>query len=398
MKKIGLLVLFPVAVAMTCLLFLIRPVNAIAFPPKKTPAVKGDVRYMDLFRDKPQFEDLFLAGNDSVATIFLLGSSELTDATEATPYFFITDHFVNTKLIGVGHAGNQCFSIFSQLLAHESELENTPIVIILSPGWFQSDDAKGTASPIFLEYNSDVFLNSIVNNTSASDAVFRKYEARRIADLYTEIVNPDLTTKLLFFEHQSTKSVVHKAAYSPFILIDKALNDLKFKLLHTQRSTPKVKHKAIVPESIVIDWDSLYKTSRDTMLARSNNNSWYIDNAYYSEYVNGETGVITPVKRSENRELRDFKMLLKLLKAKKANASFVIMPLNPFYYSNIKEMDPVMNELKADVKKAGYPCLNLWNTDTKTYDKGILRDIMHLGDYGWYQVNKFIVDTYNLQK
>jgi poly-D-alanine transfer protein DltD len=85
------------------------------------------------------------------------------------------------------------------------------------------------------------------------------------------------------------------------------------------------------------------------------------------------------------------------LKAKAADASFVILPLNPYYYANLDELDPVMQELAATVRKNGYSCLNFWATRSEEFEKGVLSDVMHLSDYGWYRVDRFIADTYNLQ-
>ena len=42
--------------------------------------------------------------------------------------------------------------------------------------------------------------------------------------------------------------------------------------------------------------------------------------------------------------------------------------------------------------------LNIFETDTTQYDKAILRDIMHMSDYGWYKVDQFIINTYHLAK
>jgi poly-D-alanine transfer protein DltD len=91
-------------------------------------------------------------------------------------------------------------------------------------------------------------------------------------------------------------------------------------------------------------------------------------------------------------------MLIKLLKAKNVNASFIIMPINPYYYTNSKELTPLIKTLQTELEINNYPCLNLWNADTATYDIGILKDIMHISKYAWYKVDKFIVETYKLTK
>ena len=396
MKKIGLLILFPAGVAIGCLLLVFDRMNAVVFKHEKQLEQPADVRYIDNFQHHPYFEDDFLASNDSSETIFLLGSSELTTDTPAMPFNFITEHF-KTRVVAVGHAGNQCFSIYSQLLANEHKLKDAPVVIMLSPGWFDAKYSTGTSSTLFLEFNSDYYLNNIFQHTVKSE--FRDYGIKRISDLFHEIINPDLTTKLMFYEEQSNRSIVHKIAYSPLIMVDGALNDMKFRLLDGRTSYPDAfSRKPIIAEPVVINWDSLLTASQNEQLKNASNNTWYIENSYYSEYVKGEQGVLEAAPGNSSQELEDFKMLVKFLKARGVNASFVIMPLNPYFYGNIRIMDPVVTQLRTELKASGFPCLDLWTSDKASYDKGVLRDVMHLGDYGWYQVNKFIADTYNLQK
>jgi poly-D-alanine transfer protein DltD len=104
------------------------------------------------------------------------------------------------------------------------------------------------------------------------------------------------------------------------------------------------------------------------------------------------------VQEKYNQELEDFYMLVKLLRATNANASFIILPVNPYYYTNCAVFTPFVNLLETELKNNQFPCLNFWNADTSTFDHGVLTDIMHLSKYGWYQANKFIVETYHLEK
>jgi poly-D-alanine transfer protein DltD len=36
----------------------------------------------------------------------------------------------------------------------------------------------------------------------------------------------------------------------------------------------------------------------------------------------------------------------------------------------------------------------MYVSDTASYDKGTLMDVMHLGDYGWMQINEFLVEQF----
>lgn len=394
MKKLLLIYLVPVVLTITCLLLVI-PATLEFLPQEQTVQMDTFPRYLPNFKNYPIYENQFL--NNNKATIFILGSSELSENTKAVPYNFISDHF-KTALKGVGHAGNQCFSIYSQLLANENRLKNAPIVIVLSPGWFHSIAANGTTSSLFLEFNSSKFLTRILQNEV--DTIFRQYETTRLADFFEELVNPDLTLKLLFFQGQASKSSLHNVVYSPIIALDKVLTQLRFNLLetHVEKTKTIIVNKPKSGELVAINWDSLFIVSKQEQVNNSSNNSWCIDNNYYSEYVKGRTTHVSPVNDKSNQELGDFRMLVKLLKAKKVNASFIVLPLNPYYYTNAKELDPLIHTLTTELTQQQFPYLNLWNSDSTTFEKGILKDVMHLSDYGWYKADKFIIKTYALAK
>jgi D-alanyl-lipoteichoic acid biosynthesis protein DltD len=395
MKKIFFIYLIPLCFALAFLHLFNKKFNEFFF--KAEPVSKADsaLRYIDNFQNNQFYEDKFLLSNDSSETIVILGSSELNGSTEAIPYNFISDNF-KTKVVGVGHAGNQCFSIYSQLLANENRLKNAPIVIILSPGWFESKSTKGTSSAIFLEYNSEWFLKTI--NKNSIDNEFTAYENKRISQLYNEFNAPNLELKLMNYKHLASKSFIHAILFYPVILFDNLLISYKEKIVTQRKQITVTDRKPIISEEISINWDSLLTASKVEITQNSNNNRFGINNQYYNDNIRGKRGKVEPVRVCFNQELEDFKMLLKLLKNKKANVSFVMSPLNPIYCKNLDDLSPTINVITDDIKQNGYCCLNLFETDTLKYDKAVLFDIMHMSKYGWYKINKFIVETYKLTK
>jgi poly-D-alanine transfer protein DltD len=38
----------------------------------------------------------------------------------------------------------------------------------------------------------------------------------------------------------------------------------------------------------------------------------------------------------------------------------------------------------------------MFEPDTNKYDKALLSDVMHLSPYGWYKIDRFIIDNYHL--
>jgi D-alanyl-lipoteichoic acid biosynthesis protein DltD len=406
MKKLIFFYLFPLIISLYfTYLFAINPfVNKILFGIKPyIPMTNPYFNYIPNYDEKIEYEKQFLSSNDTSESIFLLGSSELTNNTSGIPYNFISNHFT-TKIKAVGHAGNQCFSIYSQLLANFEKLKNAPIVILLSPSWFEHKYATGTSSQAFLEYNSERYIKNIYLNNS--DESFKDYESYRISLLNSDFINPSLPLKLLNFKKDTSKNFFLSLYYRPIDEVQKILMRIKLHIVVPDYKTPSLKipdsRKEITSDLLNINWDSLENVSNKETLAKATNNNWGINNIYYTKYIKGRTyyiePVIEPVDSENNQEYKDFIMLLKLLKEGNANASFIIMPLNPYFYTNLKELTPTINSLQNELNIYHYKSLNLWVDDSTKYDKGLLVDVMHLSDFAWYKVDKFIVDNYHLNK
>ncbi|PKP18959.1 MAG: hypothetical protein CVU05_12455, partial [Bacteroidetes bacterium HGW-Bacteroidetes-21] len=205
MKKVVLFHLLPVLFCIAGLLFFYHDLNSIFFKKTSPKEIDKSLSLIGNFTTHPEYEDLFLTTGDSSEKIWMLGSSELGVNTDATPYNFINNNF-KTRLTAVGHAGNQSLSIYSMLLANVSKLRNAPIIILVSPGWFNSKSAAGTSAQIFLEFNSTPFLDNIVFNDS--DKAFRQYEAKRVSELFDELSNPSLALKAMYFENYSERNVI----------------------------------------------------------------------------------------------------------------------------------------------------------------------------------------------
>jgi D-alanyl-lipoteichoic acid biosynthesis protein DltD len=399
MKQLVLVLFLPFLISLFALCYLTNSSSfnqfLFSYPEPNNSQNHEPLNFVENFALYPEFESEFLKDASRNKRIFILGSSELAAASPALPYNFISANF-STQVIGVGHAGNQCLSIYAQLLAHEELLKNRPIVILLSPGWFESKPAKGTSSAVFLEYNSYRFLDKIIYSRDSSR--FPNYLNSRIAQLYSEFTSPSLELNWMNLKHRSSKSIVHQALYSPILFCDSILLQQKAKILSQQKNNPVKKLTAPTnPLSVNVNWDSIFRFSQEEVLRKSTNNELGIEDSYYTEYIHGKTGSIQAVPISSNQELIDFKMLIKLLKSKQAAVSFVITPLNPYYYKNLNDLDPMIDALKHEIKMTGFPCFNLFESKTKNYEKALLHDVMHLSDYGWYKVNKFIVDTYTLE-
>lgn len=114
--------------------------------------------------------------------LLLFGSSELTNSNhQFIPYKFFPKQF-DVPVFAYGHAYFELLGTLGLLSAIEKELsENSKVVIIISPGWFEHDNLLTQS---FVEHFPDDVLAKAVRN-SAVKKVFRHYLLRKQNDLST---------------------------------------------------------------------------------------------------------------------------------------------------------------------------------------------------------------------
>ncbi len=324
-----------------------------------------------------------------VPTVF--GSSELSsNHLKGVCYNFFKEK--NIKIQTIGHAGFQCFAISSVLAANADLLKDGKIVINLSPVWFEGKYAKGTNLECFFEYNNNFSFNEILNNT-AIPIEYKKYYCNYISDKYSQINSPNAMINILALSNKN------KILYYPFTFIHNLVYKLNYKS-ESQLQTFSYFQKKISKTNIcysfkkpIINWDSLYQNAITDFKKQSTNNNVGVYNEYYTTWIkNKRPKLIEPI--SYNQEFEDFRMLLLLCKQTKCNPIFTISPINTLCYSNPKDINPIMISVMKELDKNGFKYLDLFSSNLKNYEKGVLEDIMHPGDYGWYQLDKYIIDEF----
>jgi D-alanine transfer protein len=140
-----------------------------------------------------------------------------------------------------------------------------------------------------------------------------------------------------------------------------------------------------------VPWQELYQRSKEQHLAACTNNAVFVNDHYYTTYVQGGTKTVHPVANEKSRELRDLDLLLGFLKREGADPLFVLQPLNPYVYTNLRDADPAMDEVRSQVQGHGFALLDLWSSDTARFEPGVLTDVMHLGALGWYKVDSALM-------
>ncbi len=345
-------------------------------------------------------------------SVVVLGSSELThQELNSIPNNFITKNYTQ-RCVAFGKAGNQCFNIFSQLLAMKEVLKNSKIVIILSPGWFE-EYALGTSLETFLEFNSERFLNYIWND-SLIPKKYKNYIGEYVVNNFENIQLPSSTLKQIFYESKGENPINYFALY-PFIKGLKEYNKLKigwYEDIYREskgKYPPLKKHpykdffsitskqsNSINQKLVSVNYDSLEKSAFNSFKLISNNNLMAVENTYYDEWIrNKKPKKIRPVPISSNREFMDFKILLNMLSYYKCKPLIIMQPLNTHVFENIKDLT-ILKGVEKEINKYGYEFYNMFEYEKTKYINGTLNDIFHLGDLGWFKVNKKIVDYYNL--
>ena len=105
---------------------------------------------------------------------------------------------------------------------------------------------------------------------------------------------------------------------------------------------------------------------------------------------------VKSIPHKNNQEFQDLKMVVKLLKENNCEVSFVMQPLNPYYYENIENFRSIMDSIENLMIRNGLEknYLNLFVTEQDKYTPGILKDVMHFSEYGWMTVNKFLYERH----
>lgn len=327
--------------------------------------------------------------NKNQLTIF--GSSEFTNSPFC-PYNFFPDS-LGAQMLGIGHAYHQSLSILIELLAADQEIDSTnKMCFIISPSWFTT---AGTNTAAFVEFARPNFLRRISNNKSMPPkykAEVGRYIANNQHDL--EGLTPSMEALINQYE------ILEKQGISKFLASWKNYSQTK---LSPAFNFPSINYNPTLKNIPQKNWsgnfDSIAFHLQSQFLREITTNNLFVYDDYYTKYLSpgGEPyqqRTQPKIDASSNIEYQQFKTLCSYLKYKKVKASFIIIPLNPYCYVNLDVNTDFFNNIASNLEKSGFNCYNLYVNNKETYEPGTLMDVMHLGDFGWMLVNKFIFERY----
>ena len=73
----------------------------------------------------------------------------------------------------------------------------------------------------------------------------------------------------------------------------------------------------------------------------------------------------------------------------------MIQSLNPFVYDDLYALKPIIDSISYVIKENKFPLNNQFIYNENEFEIGVSFDEMHLGNLGWYRLNKFIIENYN---
>lgn len=338
------------------------------------------------FNEGDQSEIDLMASITQKGQLTLFGSSEFSDSP-FVPYNFFPDS-TGKPVIGIGHAYHQHLSILIELLASNDFNEKSEIVIFLSPGWFEN--GKSTNTSAFIEFARPNFLKKILHDDNIKDK-YKKHIADYIYGNKSQFTGSNKT----FTDYINMYSPKSESMFGG---ID-AYAKNKFNLDTIEKIVYLPELKNVSKKKWNGKMEEIAVNLKQDFLKKCTNNDLFVYDDYFKKYLLNEDGsvrsvTLTAPNISGNKELEDFKLLVQYIKERKMKASFVIIPFNPYYYTNTEVFNPMMNEITTTLDKNDIPTLNMYVDNASEYEPGILKDVMHLGDYGWMRVNQFIDSLY----
>lgn len=360
----------------------------------------GSLHNFDRFYPNDITHEMTLAVALKKRVPVLFGSSELTSHhLPGIAYRFFCREHSTDQFLAVGHAGFQCLAILTTLAANKPVLKESKITIILSPGWFEKQYASGTSLSSFFEFCPPDYLYQIYRDSSI-DAPTRRHLERYIYTNYDKISKPDAVLRAM---GKKKELPLNRFFNYPFQKTDDAEIALQaqhdFYLTAQNRLMAQLSGLRTTPYHFSdrkLNWDSLFKASETNFKLISNTNDIGVENSYYESWLKDRPKKkVEAVDLQHNQEYKDLEALVHFLQANQIKPLFVIMPLNPLAHENLELLSPTMEEVALLLKEKGFKTLNMYEQNVRSYQKGVLEDIMHPYDLGWYQIDRFILSNYH---
>lgn len=299
--------------------------------------------------------------------VVVLGSSELTSADlRFIPYKFLSDELA-MPVLAYGHAYFQSLGMYFLLASQEEKLSpQSRVVIMVSPGWF---DSRGLNREAFKEHVLPL-LPRLMGHEEAREALLQWWKRRGNAEVARAAV-AELGFKLRGQAEQTLRLWRQAAAADA-----------------APAAPPAPWHRQAV------DWTRLRAEAAAQEAGFMATNPYGVRQDYLDKYL----GNLTPDrllaysdKFEPATELADLERLMALLARHQAKTLFVLQPFNPLVYRDLDRFEATRRRISALCKQYAVACMDMYGV--RPYALGTLRDSQHLGELGWLEVSREIVEV-----
>jgi D-alanyl-lipoteichoic acid biosynthesis protein DltD len=400
LRKIILYHFLPAALAALLGFFIIlrSPRHTVNIPYLNS-RVAANMSYADKFtcNDLNQQVALSLALKRRIPV--LMGSSELTSGhLKGLAQNFFTRQ-KGDRFLSFGHAGFQNLAILAVLAANRPLLKHAKVCVILSPGWFEKQYSSGTSLSTFFEYCTPNYLHQIYQDDSIPAECSQALD-HYVQRNFDKISKPDAVLRLMDTRAQSA---VRKMTLWPFTKFTerelKKQEEEDLYLTSQERILASLNNSTITPyrfKPADVQWDSLETASLSEFRSVSTNNDLGVENGYYDKWLkNKKKKRLEAVAMNDNRELKDLETLLGLFTSQGANPIFVMLPFNKNAHDDVAVLLPIIKEVNQMLDKHHFKYFDMYTPNAINYRNGILEDIMHPYNAGWYQIDKFIIENFH---
>lgn len=342
--------------------------------------------------------------------LMVYGSSELTLADRFHPSSFFAGNSVPFVPFVSGRGGCQSLIQAMNLAALGSQIQGKKLVVILSPQWFGQD---GLSQDYFRGNFSPLHAYTMILD-GKFDSLIKKELALRLLDFSEVRTYPVLFLMLKGLSGQSEVAAYLFPALKPLAAVNRwflvQADRLRSVNLLISQQTDQESEKpdnawkksvAAVGSNGFSDAERNYLLDIGTEEGRQacTNNPYYISdetfNRRFAAQLTELQGSGVNISYVTSPEYDDLRLLLDILKNARAEALFVLVPVNGFWYDYLgfPKTDRIEHYAKTRkiIASAGFAVSDLTSYEYEPY---FLRDDMHLGWKGWVYVDEALAKFY----
>jgi D-alanine transfer protein len=322
-------------------------------------------------------------------TLVMLGSSEL-DRPLWEPYtptvFFPVHHLA--RVFTYGRGGFETLGMYALLNGVRPHLNaKTRMVILLSPAWFRTTDLS---VKIFNDsLNDNVMLQMYWNDEARS--VFHDYLSEHQFEFSS--MSP---TQSIYLDDPSSLidwglpgflgRTINARAYAQRVKLDMRLSGF----------AQEGQDDYAAGNAAYLPWDRYEADARQHELDHMTGNPLWVRDSFYRTYSSGD-GVkhrrFYPSNMDPEPEMAALRDLLQLLHNSKVKALFIMQPINPKLYDDIRRFDPIDTRIADLCAEYGMRYMDMYQ---QPYEKGELVDGAHPGELGWERMDLQIAQYFRL--